>query len=234
MKYKCLQTGSKGNCSMIWTDDKCIILDAGIQMQRIKDACQFQLEKIDFGLVTHWHVDHSLSLRNLLDHGINVIHPPVDDWEAMATSGYQNLRNMGDWLVKWWEVEHDCLNWAFLLYHKQTHHKIAYITDFSHTKLVPANVDTLIVECSYIDEIIDKKQNELGDRYLRLKQYHMSLARLLKLLESMQESPEYRLKNIIVVHLSDRNSNKNDIIGAIKEKTGIDAVIADKGTEVEL
>lgn len=141
---------------------------------------------------------------------------------------------MGDYLVRSWDVEHDVRNWAYILYHKPTKHKIAYMTDFSFTKLVPATVDTLILEISYIDDIISQKQDELGDRYLRLIKYHNSLRRAKELLQTMMNSEGYKLKNLIICHLSDRNSDADRIKQELFELTGIMPVIADKGIEVEL
>lgn len=230
MKYKCFGTGSKGNLHRLSHNERYVYLDAGLPFARFKESCGWQLNKVDFVAVSHpRHLDHGKCFEDVKKAGIPTIAPPIDDWESTQTEF-----NMGDYLVRSWDVEHDVRNWAYILYHKPTKHKIAYMTDFSFTKLVPATVDTLILEISYIDDIIAEKQDELGDRYLRLIKYHNSLRRAKELLQTMMNSEGYKLKNLIICHLSDRNSDAERIRQELCELTGIMPVIADKGIEVTL
>ena len=230
MKYKCFGTGSKGNLHRLSHNERYVYLDAGLAFPRFKESCGYQLDKVDFVVCSHTgHSDHGKCFDDIKKAGIPTISPHIDDWEYTQTEF-----NMGDYLVRSWDVEHDVRNWAYLLYHKPTKHKIAYMTDFSYTKLVPATVDTLILEISYIDDIIESKQNELGDRYLRLVKYHNSLRRAKELLQKMMDSEGYKLKNLIICHLSDKNSDAERIKQELFELTGIMPVIADKGTEVTL
>lgn len=231
MKLKILATGSKGNAYLLWVDDKCVLLDAGVQFARIKEAVGYDLSRIEFALTGHRHLDHFKAVPELIDAGIHVIVPPLDGWEEMA--GSYDCSSIGDWTIKHWDIEHDVKNWAFLLYNKKTDTKICYFSDTSHSPLIPI-CDTLIAEVSYCDSILDSKKGELDDRYLRLRKYHMGLNRFKAFLAEMMHTDGYRLKNIIITHLSDSNSDEEQIRREVKELTGIEPYMAKKGLTVEL
>lgn len=233
MKFKCFGTGSKGNMYRLSHNERYVFLDVGLPYPRLKEACGWQLDKIDFVFVSQaHHQDHAKALPDVKEAGLSFIAPPLDDWESDNAQG--DTFNMGDWIVRAWRVEHDDLCWAGLFYHKPTNHRICYITDFSHSSQVPAQCDTLIIEVNYVDECLDEKIGEQSDRYLRLKQYHMSLRRAKEFIGKMMESDKYNLKNIICVHLSDKNSDADKIKQEIFELTGIMPVMAEKGTEITL
>lgn len=77
MKGFCpLASGSKGNCIYLGTDQKKILIDAGLSGKAIKErlaTLQIDISEIDAILVTHEHYDHIQGLKVLaLRHGIPV------------------------------------------------------------------------------------------------------------------------------------------------------------------
>ena len=83
-----------------------------------------------------------------------------------------------------------------------------------------------IVECNYIDEVIDGQQED-GELTAalrhRLKKSHMSLRRLLDALRANDLS---KTRTIVLVHLSDERSDERAMVKAVKEVTGLEEVIA--------
>lgn len=238
-KIKVIETGSKGNAYLLYHNGDVILLDAGVSFKEIKKAMNYNLFDLRFGVVTHRHTDHMKSMKEMLDSGIVIISSDdvyrtvyMDDWEYMAW--VQRVYDTRDWIVKSWEVDHDVPNQAYILYNRKTERKIAYITDTSHVTKLPATVDTLICEVSYCDEVIDAKQNDLAERYLRLKRYHMSLARFKEMLLSMKQTDGYCLRHLVIVHLSNENSNAKQIREEVAEIIGFDPVLAENGMEIEV
>ena len=65
MKFKVLASGSKGNCTVIMTDEAKIIIDMGISYQTLKKSLEEDsLSLNDFTgiLITHCHKDHTNGL----------------------------------------------------------------------------------------------------------------------------------------------------------------------------
>ena len=71
MKFKVLASGSKGNCTVIMTDEAKIIIDMGISYQTLKKSLEEDsLSLNDFTgiLITHCHKDHTNGLASLVKH----------------------------------------------------------------------------------------------------------------------------------------------------------------------
>ena len=65
MELQVISTGSTGNCYVLWDEGKALLLDAGISIQRIMRAINFQAERVMGCLVTHEHGDHCLAVKDL-------------------------------------------------------------------------------------------------------------------------------------------------------------------------
>lgn len=61
MKYYIFESGSKGNCTLISSKGRCLLIDAGISKRKLVSKLQetgFNFEDINHVLVTHSHTDH--------------------------------------------------------------------------------------------------------------------------------------------------------------------------------
>ncbi|MBQ9420667.1 MAG: MBL fold metallo-hydrolase [Lachnospiraceae bacterium] len=69
MKMVSLASGSKGNCTLIRTDDACILVDCGISARRTEEALRavgLSLRDVDALLLTHEHIDHIRGVKRLM------------------------------------------------------------------------------------------------------------------------------------------------------------------------
>lgn len=60
-KYYSIASGSKGNCGLLITKDKKILIDMGISFKYLTESLakyNFDINDIDFVLITHEHIDH--------------------------------------------------------------------------------------------------------------------------------------------------------------------------------
>lgn len=99
-------------------------------------------------------------------------------------------------------------------------------TDTYYLKYTFPGVDYWIIECNYVDEIIDAQQEAgtLTDKLRsRLKKSHLSLRRLLDVLRANDLT---RAKAIVLIHLSNERSDERAMVAAVKEVTGLEEVHA--------
>lgn len=71
MKFKVIASGSKGNCTVIITDQAKIIIDMGISYLTLKKCLEedsLSLDQFTGILITHCHKDHISGLASLLKH----------------------------------------------------------------------------------------------------------------------------------------------------------------------
>ncbi len=69
MKMVSLASGSKGNCTLIRTDDACILVDCGISARRAEEglrAVGLSLKDVDALFLTHEHIDHIRGVKRLM------------------------------------------------------------------------------------------------------------------------------------------------------------------------
>jgi ribonuclease BN (tRNA processing enzyme) len=154
--------------------------------------------------------------------------------ELEFTDWYQHLHTkeyneIGNWKIRSFALEHDSDNTGFLIEHKETLQRTCYITDSGFCRSNPIGVHHLIIECNYQDELL--KSEEMEDRFRRVKSTHMSLERLLSWLSKIDKSVMHK---IILVHLSDRNSNEQAMVSAVQEFTGIQTYAAHNGETIDL
>lgn len=55
MKIKCINSGSDGNCFLLFSNDSAILLDLGVRWKGVLSAIEYNLLVIDFAIVTHSH-----------------------------------------------------------------------------------------------------------------------------------------------------------------------------------
>jgi phosphoribosyl 1,2-cyclic phosphodiesterase len=138
-------------------------------------------------------------------------------------------KTIGNWIFKGFELSHDELNLGFIIHNTESKQNICYICDTGYIKTAPQNINVLVVECNYIESMIQTE--ELEDRYRRIHSTHMSLERLLSYLSKIDKSVMHK---IILVHLSDTNSNEQAMVNAVQEFTGIQTFAAHNGETIDL
>ena len=86
MKFKVLASGSKGNCTVIMTDEAKIIIDMGISYQTLKKSLEEDsLSLNDFTgiLITHCHKDHTNGLASLVKHTKLKVYIPIKMYDSL-------------------------------------------------------------------------------------------------------------------------------------------------------
>jgi phosphoribosyl 1,2-cyclic phosphodiesterase len=137
-----------------------------------------------------------------------------------------------NWVIRPFETFHDAPgSLGYLIENTVEDIKIAYITDTGYIRYTFPGLNVLIVECNFEEATIEKNREEMADRYLRVRESHMSLERLLSYLSKTDKS---QLRKIILVHLSDNNSTESTMTDKVKAATGVDVYAANEGQVISL
>lgn len=231
-----LGSGSKGNCYILTAGNEKLILDCGINLLEIKKKLNFDLSNVIGCLLTHSHKDHSLSVKGIVAAGIDVF-SSVAVFEE-CNSNHHRLKKIitnkvieiGNFKIIPFEVNHThndrsyCPTLGFLIKHPSIG-KVLYATDTYYLNYKFDNVDHILIECNYSEEILDT----IPDYRARVLKSHMSLENLKEALKTWDLR---KTKNIILIHLSSENSNPEKFKNEIQELTGIKTYIATKGLKI--
>ena len=133
MILKVLGSESAGNCYLLETDNEVLIVEAGIRLQEIKLALNFDLSKVIGCLISHSHGDHCKYARDYMKAGINV-YTSTETIAAANLSGHRIIPispqpvQLGSFTIKCFPVPHGVPTLGFLIKHPGAG-SILFVTD---------------------------------------------------------------------------------------------------------
>lgn len=225
-EIKSFGSGSAGNMYTITDGETKVMLEAGISMKEIKRALNFKVSDLACVLLSHSHLDHSKSIKDVAKLGVNcymsqgtadelnIEHHRIKPVNARETFRVGTLRIMP------FEVEHDTDSPYGYLVVSDNGSKLLFATDTYYIRYRFSGLNYLMVECNYSQKILD--ENILSGRTpkvlrKRLMRTHFSLENMKEFLKANDLS---KLQEIWLLHLSDSNSNEEQFRQEVAELTG--------------
>jgi ribonuclease BN (tRNA processing enzyme) len=109
---------------------------------------------------------------------------------------------------------------------------VLFITDTYYCKYTFPGLNNIIIEANYSKEIIDKKFGPDSDKEFlrnRILKSHFSLANCKDILSANDLS---QVNNIVLIHLSDSNSDEKQFKKEIHELTNKNVIVASNGMNI--
>lgn len=241
MKLKVLGSGSSGNCYLLENKNECLIIEAGINIKQLKIALDFDLSKVVGCIVSHEHNDHAKEIKNIQSLGIDCYFSngtaKTVDKSTIHNSRTHIIKNgkqftAGNFKILPFDIKHDANEpLGFLIYHPDCG-KVLFITDSKYCNYTFKGLNNIIIEANYSNEIINEKYTADNNKLFlrnRILDSHLSIENCIELLKSNDLS---QINNIILIHLSDSNSNESDFINQIRDLTAKTVVSASKNMEI--
>lgn len=236
MQLKVIGTGSKGNCYLLESEEETLIIECGVNIKFIKQALHFNLSKVAGSIITHEHGDHAKSIKELVRLGI----------DCYATAGtFQGLKSsrakvitplteftVGSFKILPFDVRHDANEpVGFLIKHNDCGN-VLFLTDTFYCPYTFKNMHNIIIEANYSHKVIREKLG--GDMEFlknRIMESHMSLDTAIGFLKDNDLS---QVNNIVLIHLSDGNSDEKLFRTEVQKATGKTVTVADNGLVMNL
>lgn len=240
MKLKVIGSGSAGNSYLLETKSEILVIEAGMKFLEIKKALGFDLSKVVGCLVSHEHKDHSKCIADLLNAGISV-YASRGTLETLGAVDSFNSRvlcpgkvvKVGNFDILSFPTEHDAVDpLGFLIRHTECG-TVLFATDTYYLKQKFKGLNNILIECNYENESLREKFETgvvVKSLYERLLSSHMSLRTCIKMLGVNDLS---EVNNIVLVHLSDSNSDAKLFKREVEIATGKKVFVADAGLEIE-
>lgn len=235
MRLIVIGTGSNGNCYLLRDNNgSVLIIECGLTISKIKQGLDFNLNDIAGCLLSHSHSDHSKSAQQLTQLGIKIYTTPLtkqslgfDSRNIIAIPPLRTLK-LGAYTIKPFDCKHDVEIYGFLIEHEEMGTTL-FMTDTYYCEYIFPGLNNIIIEANYCENIVEEKmQNSQTNGFLRDRviESHMSLQTCIK---TLQEYDLSKVNNIVVIHLSDSHSDENLFLHEIRNATGKNVTIADKG-----
>lgn len=240
MKLKVIGSGSKGNAYLLENEEEALLIECGVKISEIKKAIDFNVSKIVGCVLTHEHLDHSKAVHDVLSLGIDV-YSGTKTWMSILPKNTSRVKmisskesvQIGSFKVMAFDVKHDAAEpLGFLISHKDCG-KTLFLTDTFYCKYTFPGLNNIIIEANYSRDIIDKKygpDSEMEFLRNRILKSHFSLENCKKMLSA---NDLREVNNIVLIHLSDTNSNEKQFQKEVEELTNKNVSVAFNGMEIE-
>lgn len=225
MRITVLRSGSKGNCYHLAGSGSPLLLEAGIPFREIREGTCFGLSQLAGCLVTHEHGDHAKSVKDLVKAEVDV-YATKGTLKALGLESHrlhavkmQEWFAVGEWHVRAFPTIHDAEEpCGFLIC--QEDERLLYLTDTAYSPFRFKGLTAIMLEANYDPEILKRNvEKGLVDRAVmrRVIRSHMSIGRAKELLRVNDLS---KVREIIIIHASDDNSNVERFKQEIQRLTG--------------
>lgn len=170
--------------------------------------------------------DHAKAAEDLMKAGVD-IYASQGTIEALGLSGHRvhivkaKYRfSVGSWIVMPFEIQHDAAEPLGFLLGSKGGEKLVYITDSYYSRYKFRNLNYIMLECNYSKDILDENVRTgkvPAAMKKRIIQSHFSLENVKDFLRANDLS---QVREIWLLHLSDKNSDAGRFKREIQSITG--------------
>lgn len=243
MELTILGSSSSGNSYVIQSATEALILEAGIGFQEVQRALGWNITKAAGCLITHEHNDHAGYMHEFLNARIPVftssgtiskLKIPGKITPFLFTVKAGEPFTAGRFQIIPFETKHDSVEpLGFYIYHPEMG-TLLFATDTYYLPQTFAGLNNILIECNYSREILEdnieagRLPKVIRNRIIKS---HMSLDNCIR---TLQANDLTRVNNIVLIHLSEGNSDPQDFQRRVREATGKTVHIAQPGKKIQL
>lgn len=242
MQLKILGSSSKGNCYLLDNGKEALAIECGISFKEVQKAVNFDISRIKGAIVSHEHGDHAKCVENFIH-----AHIPVYMSAGTLRELTNRLKNpyslpftmkagsticIGNFLVQPFDTQHDAAEpFGFLIFHPECG-TVLFATDTYYLHYTFAGLNNILIECNYRQDILDanvesgKLPSVLRARTMKSHMEYETCK------EALLANDLSGVNNIVLIHLSDGNSNASEFRQGIMEATGKTIHIAESGMTI--
>lgn len=182
--------------------------------------------------------DHSKYISQFAKHGINVyanestINSQKEKHHCFNIIEANKIYKIGNFYIKPFELRHDVPILGFYINHYDNN--ILFITDSYYAPYRFDNLTNVLLEINYSEAILNDKVEKGILSPIQANRTRMSHFSLENAIDFLKGNDLSKVNNVILLHLSDANSDAKVFKDTIQSLTGKNTIIADKNIIVNL
>ena len=236
MELKIHGSSSAGNCYVLENDNEALLIEAGLPYKIISELIDFNYSKFVGCLISHRHGDHAVAtpkIQNVVDVFANK--DTINKWGLDKANEIESGKafRVGGFTILPFNAVHDVPCMGFFISHDDMG-KLVFITDSAYINYNFAGVNHLMIECNYTAKELYKSVNNgvtPSFQSERIKGTHMEL---METIDVVRDNTSDELNNVILLHLSERNSAEAEILDTFRSVLGIEPIIAVPNLNIKL
>ena len=236
MKFTPIASSSHGNAYLIADGDSRILLECGIPYKRLQEALDYKVQELEACFITHEHKDHAGYINEVLKATVPVYasagtieNTPIEGPRRANVCKAGTLFTLGGFRIIPFGTKHDSAEpLGFFINHEETGN-ILFATDTYYLPCKFAGLNNVLIECNYRLDLLDA--NIAAGRIPavvrnRTLKSHLSYDHCV---QALQANDIKGVNNIVLIHLSDGNSNAEQFRAGVRAATGKTVHIAEAG-----
>lgn len=239
MKLHILGSSSKGNGYIMQSSTGAsLIIECGLPLIEIKKSLNWRLSGVAAALVSHHHGDHAGYVREYSRAGIRILAPGevIAENQPLTFSrviepnrGYV----IGEYRVRTLPMKHAnndgtaCECFGYIIEHAEMGRTL-FATDTVALPCAIRGLHHIMIEANYDDDILDRNIDAgvvAGSELARLQLSHMEIKTVERMMRTLDMTD---VIDVILLHLSDRNADRNDFQTRIANISGRPCIAAQK------
>lgn len=241
MRLQVLASGSRGNCYLLHTRHGIVILEAGVRWQELLKAIDHRIDNVICCLVTHEHMDHAKYMLDYANGGISVyasqgtkaaLHEIGALPKPYLIQSFEKMKQVELYGVSFtaFPTQHDAADpVGYYIVDHGSSDTLLFATDTYYVRYRFKNLRYIMVECNYAEDILQRNidagyvHRSLADR---IRSSHFELEHVKEFITACNGP---RLSDVILMHLSDGNSDAERFRREVAECTLASVHVAEKG-----
>jgi len=221
MKIQVIASSSAGNCYVIHGTGAPLMIECGVRFREIRKAMGFTVSSAVGCLVSHAHPDHSIAVKGLLKAGIDVYASP-ETFAALGVSGHrakvicpEEAYRIGNFTVIPFATEHD-KSGSLGFYVANGDDRLLFVTDTAFIRPTFGNLSMVMVECNYSESVL--RANVAAGRVTSAEMTRTMATHfgLMNVCEFIRANDMSKVRQIMLIHLSDRNADEAEMVRTIQ------------------
>lgn len=233
MKFIPIASSSRGNAYRLQSEGGSqLLIECGIKLDKLQQAFNFKLTKVDGVLISHEHADHSVAVKDLLKIGLNVY--MTEGTRRALDIEHRRIKiiearkqfKIGEWTIMPFDVEHDAEEPVGFLIQSKEGEKLLFATDTFYIRYKFKGLSIIAVECNFSEDILNENiKNEEVPVMLktRLMSSHFSFENYMDFLKNTDME---QVREIWLLHMSHTNSDEYLFKKEVQKLTGKPTYIA--------
>lgn len=228
---KVFASGSSGNCYLLTSGTHRLLLECGIKGKELLSAINYDLNVS--AIVSHAHLDHAKGIKTLTDYGVNVYsnNEVAEKHKHVITMEQKKAYDINGYKVMPLEVPHgECQNYAYVIDLPNNDGRLLFCTDAERFRYKVGDVNYIMIEANYSDEILMQKLMD-GEDVQSRSENHMEISETERVVKSHTSED---LRAVVLIHLSNGLSHAERFKSRISAVVPtVDVIVAERGTEIE-
>ena len=228
---KVIGSGSQqGNTYILEAGNEHLLLDLGCKWSDIMQGLNYDISNC-FALVTHLHGDHAKYIPQALKSQIPVYsnQEVADKFQDVKVLKPKVQYKIGGFVVMALPVQHNCDNYSYLITHEEFG-SLVLCTDAISFPCKIKGLNHLMIESNYSEDLMI--DNLCRNQEIRShNEFHMEINQTI---EAIKRNMNPELRTLMLVHLSDGQSDEKLFQKMVFDEVGIRPIIADENVIVEL